>query len=100
MIVSKRSGFSATELNDAYIFIFLFIYLFCFTFFCPYEYQRMQFTVFIIKIDHLPIASAANNKTSTGKNFIFRTFPCKTPLSCNCKIEISSAGPVLKAQIC
>ena len=59
----------------------------------------MQFTVFIIKIDHLPIASAAKNKTSTGKNFIFRTFPCKMPLSCNCKIEISFPGHVLKAQI-
>ena len=59
----------------------------------------MQFTVFIIKIDHLPIASAAKNKTSTGKNFIFRTFPCKMPLSCNCKIEISFPGHVLKAQL-
>ena len=100
MIVSKRSGFSATELNDAYIFIFLFTYFFILLFFVPMSTKRMQFTVFIIKIDHLPIASAVNNKTSTGKNFIFRTFPCKTPLSCNCKIQISFAGPVLKAQIC
>lgn len=94
MIVSVRV-FSATELNDAYIFIDLFI----FTFFVPVSTKRMQFTVFIIKIDHLPIASAAKSKTSKGKNFIFRTLPCKTPLSCNCKIEISFPGHVLKAQI-
>lgn len=97
MIVSVRV-FSATELNDAYIFIDLLIYLFL-LFFVPVSTKRMQFTVFIIKIDHLPIASAAKSKTSKGKNFIFRTFPCKTPLSCNCKIEISFPGHVLKAQI-
>lgn len=67
MIVSKRSGFFRRQNLMMIRFIYLSIN---FTFFVPVRTQRMQFTVFILKIDHLPIASAAKSKTSTGKNFI------------------------------
>ena len=74
MIVSKRSGFFRRQNLMMIRFIYLFIYFYYFflilLFFVPVRTQRMQFTVFILKIDHLPIASAAKSKTSTGKNFI------------------------------
>ena len=75
MMVSKRSGFFRRQNLMMIRFIYLFIYLFLLfflilLFFVPVRTQRMQFTVFILKIDHLPIASAAKSKTSTGKNFI------------------------------
>ena len=76
MIVSKRSGFFRRQNLMMIRFIYLFIYFYYFflilLFFVPVRTQRMQFTVFILKIDHLPIASAAKSKTSTGKNFILR----------------------------
>lgn len=75
MIVSKRSGFSATELNDAYIFIFLFTYFFYFTFFCPYEYQKNAVYSLHNKNRSLTYRVCGKQQDKHGKELHFSNIP-------------------------